>query len=79
MAEALALADGDCSVIGGAEVFRLFEDIADRAECTAIWRAYDGDAMFDLDQGDWEEVAKDFHAAERDLPAYTFFTLEKRR
>lgn len=76
---ALALAGRDCSVIGGAEIFALFEPIADRAECTVLWRAYDGDAVFDLDQGEWAEVAREFHAAEGEAPAYTFFTLEKRR
>lgn len=77
--DALALAGGDVSVIGGAEVFRLFEHIADRADCTAIHRAYEGDAAFDLDRGVWSEVARDPHDAEGDHPAFTFFTLEKRR
>ena len=77
--EALALAGGEIAVIGGAEIFRLFEAVADRAECTAIWQSYEGDAAYDLDQRDWAEVASTFHAAEGDQPAYTFFTLEKRR
>ena len=78
--EALALAGpGDVAVIGGAEVFRLFEDRADRAECTVIWRAYEGDASFCLDRGDWTEVAQEFHEADGEHPAYTFFTMEALR
>jgi dihydrofolate reductase len=77
--EALRLAGGDAMVIGGAEIFRLFEPIADRAECTAIRRAYDGDATFDLDSGAWVELAHDSHEADGDRPAFAFVTLAKRR
>ena len=77
--EALALAGGDVSVIGGAEVFALFLDRADRAESTVIWRDYQGDTFFRFDQADWGEVAREFHEAEGDQPAFTFFTLNKHR
>ncbi|RZF64209.1 dihydrofolate reductase [Sphingomonas populi] len=76
---ALALAGGDVSVIGGAEVFRLFEDRADCAEVTTIWREYEGDAQFTLDAGRWQELAREDHAAEGERPAYSFFTLTPRR
>jgi dihydrofolate reductase len=73
--EALALADGDASVIGGAEIFHLFEPLADRVEMTVIWRDYEGDARFSVDQG-WDvELFREFHAADGDRPAFTFFTL----
>jgi dihydrofolate reductase len=75
---ALALAGEDVSVIGGAEVFRLFEDRADRAEMTTIWRDYDGDACFTLDPAAWQDAPGDHHEAEGDRPAYSFLTLAPR-
>ncbi|MFA5963118.1 MAG: dihydrofolate reductase [Sphingomonas sp.] len=78
--EALALAGpGEVTVIGGAEIFALFEPIADRAEVTVIRERYDGDTTFQLDQGDWEETGREDHPAANDLPAYTFFTMARRR
>ncbi|MGN6375253.1 MAG: dihydrofolate reductase [Sphingomonas sp.] len=74
---ALALAGGDVSVIGGAEIVALFRDRADRVELTEIHAAPDGDTIvppFD----DWREVAREDHAAEGDRPAYSFVTLERR-
>jgi dihydrofolate reductase len=77
--EALALAGRDAAVIGGAEIFDLLLDFADRAEVTVIWQDYEGDTYIDLGQGDWDEVAREFHEADGDLPAFTFFTLDKAR
>ena len=76
---ALALAgDGDIAVIGGAEVFELFRNITDRAEVTVIWRAYEGDAFFNLDQADdWVEESREDISASGDAPAFTFFTLQR--
>lgn len=79
VAAALAAADGDASVIGGAEIFALFRDIADRAEVTEIRRAYDGDTRFDLGPGeDWRETARDDHPPVGDAPGYAFISLERR-
>lgn len=75
--EAIALAGPDASVIGGAEIFALFQGLAERAEVTAIGRSYDGDVTFELDQGEWREVARELHAAEGDRPGYTFLTMER--
>ena len=76
--DALALAgDGDVAVIGGAEVFALFDDVADRAEATVIWKDYEGDAVFHLEQVGWVETAREHHPADGDTPAYTFLTLER--
>ncbi len=81
--DALALAGDDVSIIGGAEVFTLFLDRADRVELTVIWRKYEGDTFFTLDQADWAEdwaeVGREFHDAVGDQPAFTFFTLDRRR
>ena len=75
--EALAFAGGDVSVIGGAEVFRLLEPLADRVEATVIWRDYEGGAFFSIDQTWDRELFREFHEAEDGLPAFTFFTLER--
>ena len=78
--DALALAGSDVSIIGGAEIFELFAERADRGEITVVWRDYEGDAVFRADPTDFDEdVAREDHPAEGDQPAYTFFTSVKHR
>ena len=73
--DALALAgEGEVAVIGGAEVFALFLDRADRVELTEVHAAPDGDAVVPLFEG-WREVAREDHPAEGGRPAYSFVTL----
>ncbi len=72
--EALALAGEDVAVIGGAEVFALFLDRADRVELTEVHAAPEGDAVMPAFAG-WRETAREDHAAEGDRPAYSFVTL----
>jgi dihydrofolate reductase len=70
-AQALAMAGGDASVIGGAEVFALFEP--DRVELTEVHCSPEGDAVvppFDA----WREVFREDHAGD---PAYSFVTLTR--
>jgi dihydrofolate reductase len=74
--EALALAGGDVSVIGGAEIYALFLDRADRIELTEVHLAPEGDVVVPSFHG-WREVAREGHAAEGDVPSYSFVTLEK--
>ena len=75
--EALARANAPhVTVIGGAEIFALFRDRADRIELTEIHAAPDGDThvpAFEADQ--WTEIARESHAAEADRPAFDFVTL----
>ena len=59
--EALALAGGDVSVIGGAEVFALFLDRADRVELTEVHSAPEGDTVMPPFTG-WRETAREDHA-----------------
>ncbi len=74
---ALALAgDGDVAVIGGAEVFALFEPVADRVELTEVRASPEGDAVVPGFTG-WREVAREDHAAEGERPGYCFVTLER--
>ena len=73
---ALALAGRDAAVIGGAEVFALFLDRADRVELTEVHDAPEGDAMVPPLTG-WREVERANHPAEGDRPPYSFVTLER--
>ena len=66
---ALALADGArVSIIGGAEIYRLFEPIADRVELTEVHAAPDGDTVQPPFTG-WREAARTDHGD------YSFVTL----
>jgi len=77
--DALALANAPhVSVIGGAEIYRLFLDRADRVELTEVHVAAEGDTRLEgFDTGLWEEIAREDHAAEDGRPAYSFVTLRR--
>ncbi|MDF0543110.1 dihydrofolate reductase [Sphingobium sp. H39-3-25] len=67
------------SVIGGAEIFRLFADRADRVELTQVHGDVVGDVTVPpFDPAIWEDVAREDHAAENGRPAYSFVTLRRR-
>ena len=69
---ALKLAGDDAFVIGGAEVFSLFEPIADRWELTEVHDSPNGDVtMPPPDPARWREVAREPH------DGYSFVTLER--
>ena len=72
--EALALAGNDAAVIGGADIFALFLDIADRVELTEVHAAPDGDTLVPPFTG-WREIAREDHPAGDGRPAYSFVTL----
>lgn len=74
--EALALAGDDVAVIGGAEVFALFLDRADRVELTEVHVAPEGDATVPP-LTDWREIARENHPTDGDRPAYSFVTLTR--
>ncbi len=72
---ALALAgDGELSVVGGAEIYALLLDRADRIELTEVHLAPDGDAVVPAFTG-WREIARAAHPAGDDRPAFDFVTL----
>ena len=75
--EALSMANGDVAVIGGAEVFALFLNRADRIELTEVHADVEGDARVPAFGSEWREVAREDHPAEGDRPAYSFVTLER--
>jgi len=66
------------SIIGGAEIYRLFLPRADRIEVTEVHIAAQGDTILQPFGADWVEVARESHAAEGDRPAYDFVTLKRR-
>jgi dihydrofolate reductase len=78
--EALALANAPhVSVIGGAEVYRLFIDRADRIEITEVADAPQGDTVMDYPAaGQWVEAARSHHAPENGFPGHDFVTLKRR-
>lgn len=71
---ALALAGDDAAVIGGADIFALFLDRADRVELTEVHVAPEGDTIVPPFTG-WREIAREEHAADAGRPAYSFVTL----
>lgn len=78
--EALALAgDQPLSVIGGADIFRLFLPLADRIELTEVLAEVPGDTVIDdpREGGTWRETFREEHeAADGRLP-FRFVTLER--
>jgi dihydrofolate reductase len=79
--DALALAragdpDARVAVIGGAEIFALLLDRADRIELTEVHAAPAGDAIVPAFTG-WRELARESHPAEGERPAYDFVTLAR--
>ena len=76
--QALALAgDEPVSVIGGAEIFRIFLPVADRIELTEVLADVDGDTFMDdpRSTGEWREAAREDHLGEE--PPFRFVTLER--
>jgi dihydrofolate reductase len=65
--------DGEIMVIGGAEVFALFEARSDRLELTEVHATPDGDAVVPAFTG-WREIAREDHPAVDTRPAYSFVT-----
>jgi dihydrofolate reductase len=75
---ALALADGDVAVIGGAEIFALFADRLTRFELTEVHAAPAGDTILPAPGPEWRETARVEQPAEAGAPALSFVTLVRR-
>jgi dihydrofolate reductase len=81
-AEALALAgEVDIAVIGGAEVFALFDDVATTFELTEMFEDTVGDVSMPSPAADptWREVARESRPAAGGFPPYDFVTFERHR
>ena len=75
--DALALANGErTSVIGGAEIFALFEPLATSVELTEVSFDAEGDTLMPaFDPARWQEVSRVEHAAQDGRPAFSFVRL----
>jgi dihydrofolate reductase len=79
-AQALAMADtgtgaGEVAIIGGAQVYALFEPHIGRIELTEIHAEYPGDTRMPAPGPEWREIAREEHAAEAGRPGFAFVTL----
>lgn len=64
------------SVIGGAEIYRLYEPLAHRIELTEVHLSPPGDTrMAPFDPAIWHEAAREDHDAQGDSPAFSYVTL----
>jgi dihydrofolate reductase len=78
---ALALAGGapEIAVIGGAEIFRMFEGRADAVELTEVHCTPAGGAILaPFDPAVWREAAREDRPAQDGRPAFSFVRLERR-
>ena len=76
--EALDLAGtGTVTVIGGVEVFDLFEPYATRFELTEVHEDTLGDVTMPYPGAEWIETSREERAADGQWPAHSFVTLEK--
>ena len=77
---ALALAGpGDIAVIGGAEIFAMFDPIATRFELTEVFEDTMGDVFMPAPDATWREVSRESRPATSGDPAHDFVTLERVR
>jgi dihydrofolate reductase len=76
--QALDLAGtGTVTVIGGVEVFRLFEPHATRFELTEVHEDTGGELRMDYPGEGWVEVVRDERPADDKWPAHSFVTLKR--
>ncbi len=88
-ADARAVAAGDAlrrlateiAVIGGAEIYAQWMDIADRLEITEVHARPEGDTYFAaIDPADWEQVARVGNSASSDDSAdFSYVTYRRRK
>ena len=79
-AAALELAgDGDIAVIGGAEIFALFDNAATTFELTEVFEDTEGDVTMPGpgDDPTWREVSCESRPAKDGWPPYDFVTFER--
>lgn len=66
------------AIIGGAEIYRLFLEQADRIELTEVHIRPDGDTnMSEFDRQQWREAGREKREAKDGKPAYSFVTLTR--
>ena len=77
--EAIARAgEPSLSVIGGAEIFRLFLPVANRIELTEVHARPEGNTLLPaFDPAEWLPVAREAHPAQDGRPAFSFVQLAR--
>jgi dihydrofolate reductase len=76
---ALALANAPrVSVVGGADIYRLFLPRTDRIELTEVHLSPAGDTLLEAFGPEWLETSRIAAPAEGDAPAHEFVTLKRR-
>ena len=79
-ADALRRSVGDIAVIGGAEIYAQWLDLADRLEVTEVHAQVEGDTHFGpIEPVQWEEVARERHGADADNSADFSYVTYRRR
>lgn len=74
-ADALQLAGRDpVAIVGGTEIYRLFEQAAERIEMTQVHTEVTGDTFMDMPGDDWTEIAREDHPSSDGRPAYSYLT-----
>ena len=78
--DAISLAGAEpLSIIGGADIFRLFLPLADRVELTEVLEDMPGDTVIadPRESGNWRETFREEHEAADERPRFRFVTLER--
>jgi len=80
-ADALRRSVDEIVVIGGAEIYAQWMDIADRLEVTEVHARPEGDTyLAEIDRANWEEIARVRHSASTDDSAdFSYVTYRRRR
>ncbi len=80
-ADALRRSESEIAVIGGAEIYAQWMDLADRLEVTEVHARPDGDThLAAIDRADWEEVARVRNSAgPDDSTDFSYVTYRRRK
>lgn len=84
-ARAIALGDAlrrsvaEIAVIGGAEIYAQWTEIASRLEVTEVHARPDGDTYFVIETGQWQEIGRERHrAGPGDSADFSYVTYRRR-
>ena len=75
-----SIANGECFIIGGAELYRQTLKFCHRMYITEIQRDFEGDTFFpEFNQNDWQEIARTRHQGDgKAALAYHFVILDRK-
>ena len=82
LAEDIALINGndEVMVIGGAQIYKLAMEKADRLYLTKVYQSFEGDAFFpEFDESDWLETARQDMQSEDEEPlTFSYLVLDRK-